>query len=150
MPTPDSDSRYCTFVVAGLHFGLDVLKVQEVLRWQEMTTVPRAPKVVSGLLNLRGQIVTAIDLRTRLGLGDTDRPERPMNVVARASDATVSLLVDSVGDVVAPPPNAWESTPVNLRGPLQELSDGVYKSDGQILIILDLERVLDIDLSPSS
>lgn len=145
MLVPAEDARYCTFEVADMWFGVDVLQVQEVLRFQSMTHVPRAPGVVSGLLNLRGQIVTALDLRTRLQLGDAGRPEGPMNVVARLDDATVSLMVDTVGDVLSPDFECWEPTPANLIGPLQHLSAGVYKLEDDLLIVLNLERILDLD-----
>ena len=95
MPDPQ---QYCTFLVDGHYFGLDVRKVQEIIRYQEMTSVPLASPVVRGLINLRGQIVTAIDLRRRLDL--TERPEGtlPMNVVVRTEEGVVSLLVDEIGD----------------------------------------------------
>ena len=149
MTRPPDDARFCTFCAAGLWFGVDVLQVQEVLRHQTMTQVPRSPEVVSGLLNLRGHIVTALDLRTRLELGDEGRPESPMNVVVRQDDATASLLVDAVGDVLSPDPTRWEPRPANLRGRLAHLTQGVYKLDDKILILLNLNRVLDLELDPA-
>src|SRR3954454_4627156 len=95
------EHQYCTFYLDGSYFGLDVLHVQEVIRHQEMTRVPLAPPVVRGLINLRGQIVTALDLRRRLELPDrpADQPP-PVNVVVRTDDGAVSLLVDDIGDVL--------------------------------------------------
>ena len=90
--------QYCTFYADGHYFGLDVLKVQEVIRYQEMTRVPLAPPVVRGLINLRGQIVTAIDLRRRLELTDRPADQLPVNVVVQTDDGAVSLLVDEIGD----------------------------------------------------
>src|SRR5438094_9323996 len=92
--------QYCTFYVNGHYFGLDVLKVQEIIRYQEMTRVPLAPPVVRGLINLRGQIVTAIDLRRRLELSERPADQLPMNIVVQTEDGAVSLLVDDIGDVV--------------------------------------------------
>ncbi|HEY9073267.1 MAG TPA: chemotaxis protein CheW, partial [Desulfobaccales bacterium] len=90
--------QFSTFVVDHLLFGVEVEKVQEVIRYQEMTRVPLAPPVVKGLINLRGQIVTAIDLRRRLGLRERATADLPMNVVIRHDDGAVSLLVDEIGD----------------------------------------------------
>src|SRR5947209_10999500 len=95
-----SDRQYCTFTVDGHHFGVDVLKVQEIIRYQEMTRVPLAHPVVRGLINLRGQIVTAIDLRRRLDLPDRPPDQLPVNVVVKTDDGAVSLLVDEIGDVL--------------------------------------------------
>src|SRR5690349_12857723 len=92
--------QFATFFVGDLCFGIEVMRVQEVLRYQEITRVPEAPSVIEGLINLRGQIVTAIDMRRRLGL--PDRPEGivPMNMVVRCEDGALSLLVDEIGDVI--------------------------------------------------
>ena len=92
--------QYATFYVGDLFFGVEVLQVQEVLRAQEMTRVPRADSVVEGLINLRGQIVTAFDMRERLGLGRREGNKPPMNVVIRSEDGAISLLVDEIGDVI--------------------------------------------------
>src|SRR3569832_2681021 len=93
-------NQYSTFYLDGLFFGIEVEKVQEVIRYQEMTRVPLASSVVQGLINLRGQIVTAIDLRRRLDLKPRPDGELPMNVVVRSDDGAVSLLVDEIGDVL--------------------------------------------------
>src|ERR1700685_3941223 len=94
------EHQYCTFFVDGHYFGLDVLNVQEIIRYQEMTRVPLAPPVVQGLINLRGQIVTAIDLRLRLELKERPPGQLPVNVVVQTEDGAVSLLVDEIGDVL--------------------------------------------------
>ena len=91
--------QYCTFYVAGQCFGLEVLKVQEIIRYQEMTRVPLAPRVVRGLINMRGQIVTALDLRRLLEMPDRPSDHLPVNVVVHTDDGPVSLLVDEIGDV---------------------------------------------------
>jgi purine-binding chemotaxis protein CheW len=92
--------QFCTFFLNGLFFGVEVLKVQEVIRYQEMTGVPLASRTIQGLINLRGQIVTAIDLRRRLELPPRTGDQLPMNVVVRTDDGAVSLLVDEIGEVV--------------------------------------------------
>jgi purine-binding chemotaxis protein CheW len=89
-----------TFFVADMFFGVDVLDVQEVLRAQQMTPVPQSPDIVEGLINLRGQIVTAIDMRRRLRLPLHAENQTPMNMVVRTADGVVSLLVDEIGDVL--------------------------------------------------
>lgn len=134
--------QYCTFYLDGLFFGVDVQKVQEVIRYQEMTSVPLAPAVVRGLINLRGQIVTAIDLRRRLELRDRPEDQLPMNVVARTDDGAMSLLVDEIGDVLEVEEGSFERPPETLSGVAQKLVKGVYKLEGQLLLILDTERVV--------
>src|ERR1700758_5620949 len=108
--------QYCTFYVDGLYFGLDVLKVQEIIRYQDMTRVPLAPPVVRGLINLRGQIVTAIDLRRRLELSDRPAGQLPVNVVVHTDDGAVSLLVDEIGDVLQVSEKAFERPPETPQG----------------------------------
>jgi purine-binding chemotaxis protein CheW len=134
--------QYCTFSVAGHYFGLDVLRVQEVIRYQEMTRVPLAPPVVRGLINLRGQIVTALDLRHRLGLGRCPDGSRPVNVVVRCDDGAVSLLVDEIGDVLELPEHLFERPPETLTGPVRDLIQGAYKLPGRLLLVLDTDRTI--------
>jgi purine-binding chemotaxis protein CheW len=104
-------AQYCTFRLDGHLFGIPVETVQEVLRHQSMTVVPLAPKEVSGLLNLRGQIVVTVDLRVRLGLSERDAATPNVNVVVRTHDGTVSLLVDQIADVLEPPATSSEPLP---------------------------------------
>jgi purine-binding chemotaxis protein CheW len=136
--------QFCTFFLDRLYFGLDVLKVQEVIRWQEMTRVPLAPRQVSGLINIRGQIVTAIDLRRRLELNDRPADRPPINVVVRSEEGAMSLLVDEIGDVVEVEEDAFESPPDTLQGPARELIRCVYKLPDTLLLILDVERTLQV------
>jgi purine-binding chemotaxis protein CheW len=138
------ERQYCTFYVAGHYLGLDVLRVQEIIRHQEMTRVPLAPPVVRGLINLRGQIVTAIDLRQRLGLGDRPAGPPPLNVVVRTDDGAVSLLVDEVGDVLEVSEGLFERPPETLKGPARDLIRGAYKLPGRLLLVLDTERAVDV------
>jgi purine-binding chemotaxis protein CheW len=139
----DAGHQYCTFHLDGHYFGIDVRQVQEVIRHQKMTRVPLAPAAVRGLINLRGQIVTAIDLRRRLDLPDRPADRLPVNVVVRTDDGAVSLLVDEIGDVLAVPEAVFERPPETLRGPARDLIRGAYKLDGRLLLALDLDRVLD-------
>src|SRR5687767_14277143 len=118
------DRQYCTFFLNGTYFGIDVLQVQEVIRFQEMTRVPLAPAVVRGLINLRGQIVTALDLRRRLDMPDRPNDRQPVNVVVSTDDGAVSLLVDEIGDVLRVSETAFEPPPDTLRGPARELIRG--------------------------
>jgi purine-binding chemotaxis protein CheW len=134
--------QYCTFYLDGHYFGVDVLAVQEIIRFQEMTRVPLAPPVVRGLINLRGQIVTAIDLRRRLEMPDRPAGRLPLNVVVRTDDSAVSLLVDEIGDVLDVPENAFERPPETLQGLSRELIRGACKLRDRLLLLLDIERVV--------
>jgi purine-binding chemotaxis protein CheW len=138
----DQERQFCTFYVAGYYFGLDVLSVQEIIRYQEMTRVPLAPPVVRGLINLRGQIVTAIDLRRRLQLEDRPADQLPINVVVHSDDGAVSLLVDEIGDVLQVSERMFERPPQMLKGAARELIRGAYKLEDRLLLILDTERTL--------
>ena len=153
-----AERQFCTFYVEGLCFGIGVREVQEVIRYQEMTRVPLAASVVRGLINLRGQIVTAIDLRRRLDLpdrlsGDTPNPgadaseSLPMNLVVRTDDGVVSLLVDEIGEVVEVDENAFERPPPTLEGVARELVRGVYKREGSLLLVLDTVRAVSVSRS---
>jgi purine-binding chemotaxis protein CheW len=135
-------TQYCTFFVDGHYFGLDVLKVQEIIRYQEMTRAPLASPVVRGLINLRGQIVTAIDLRRRLELSERPDDQLPVNVVVRTDDGAVSLLVDEIGDVLEVPEKLFERPPETLKGPSRDLILGAYKLTDRLLLILDTERTV--------
>lgn len=137
--------QFCTFFVDGIQFGIEVLKVQEVLKFQEMTPVPLASPVVSGLINLRGQIVTALDLRTRIGLPPRPNGSLPMNVVIRAEDGAVSLLVDEIGDVIETTEDIFEEPPATLAPAARELIRGVYKLDQRLLLILDTDKTLNVE-----
>ena len=132
--------QFCTFFLNGLYFGVEVTHVQEVLRHQPMTRVPLAPPTVHGLINLRGQILTAIDLRRRLDLPVRTGERLPMNVVVRTADGAVSLLVDEIGDVVEIQEDIFERPPETLRGVARDLVRGVYKLKERLLLILDTEK----------
>jgi purine-binding chemotaxis protein CheW len=139
--------QYSTFFVSDLFFGIDVLNVQEVLRYQEMTRVPLAPDVIEGLINLRGQIVTAVDLRRRLNFPPRAAGHTPMNIVVRSEEGAVSLLVDEISDVLEVDAASYEPPPQNLPPEQRELIEGLYKMDGRLLLILNTEKVLQIQTS---
>lgn len=134
--------QLCTFFLHGLYLGVDVTRVQEVIRYQEMTRVPLAAPEVRGLINLRGQIVTALELRTRLALPPRPDAEKPMNVVIRTGGGSVSLLVDEIGDVVEVHDDAFERVPETLPSAIRELFQGVYKLSPKLLLVLDTERAV--------
>ena len=136
--------QMCTFWVDGLYFGLHVEHVQEVLRYQQLTVVPCAPDAVHGLINLRGQIVTALDLRCRLGLPPRPEGELPMNVIVRSRGEVVSLLVDDIGDVIDTTEVSLQPTPANLPPTVQDVVGGVLPLTGSILLVVDAERAVDV------
>jgi purine-binding chemotaxis protein CheW len=137
--------QFSTFFLDGLYLGVEVLKVQELIRYQEMTRVPLAPRVVHGLINLRGQIVTAIDLRRRFDMPDRPADDVPMNVVVRTDDGAVSMLVDRIGDVVEVQEEQFEPAPETITGQATDLVTGVYKMQDRLLLVLDVERAIAVD-----
>jgi len=137
-------SQFCTFYLDEMLFGVELRSVQEVIRHLELTQVPLAPEVVSGLINLRGQIVTAVDLRRRLELKPRPADALPMNVVVRAQDGEVSLLVDVIGDVVEVEEATFECPPETLRGAVRAMILGVHKLNGRLLHVLDTEKACEI------
>jgi len=139
-------TQYCTFHVAGLFLGINVLSVQEVLRASALTLarVPLAPSTVEGLLNLRGQIVTTIDLRLRLGFEPRAAEAEPMLMIVRTGDGHVSLVVDSVGDVIEVTDESFESPPETLPAAARALVRGVHKLPRQLLHLLDPEAATDL------
>lgn len=136
--------QLCTFSLDGLLFGVDVKSVQEVIRYQEMTRVPLSSAMVRGLINLRGQIVTAIDMRARLSLPPLGAGEQPMNVVLRVGDGVVSLLVDEIGDVLELSERDFERAPETLSGIFREVVLGVFKLEQRLLLLLDVERIVSV------
>lgn len=137
--------QFATFFVDSMLFGIRVEEVQEIIRFQNMTPVPLAPESVRGLINLRGQIITAIDLRTRLGLPARESEKPPMNVVVRTPDGAVSLLVDRIGDVLEVAAPQFEETPETVATVTREVVQGVFKLDGQLLLVLNAERAVDMN-----
>jgi purine-binding chemotaxis protein CheW len=141
MPT---SQQFCTFFLEGSLFGVPVPQVQEVIRFHEMTRVPLAPQVVEGMINLRGQIVIAIDLRKKLSLPARKDGELPVNVVVRSADGAVSLIVDEIGDVVEVEDSTFEAPPETLQGPVREMILGVHKLQGRLMHVLDTEKACQV------
>jgi purine-binding chemotaxis protein CheW len=134
--------RFTTFYVDGMLFGVEVMKVQEVLRAQANTRVPLAPEVVSGLINLRGQIVTSIDMRRRLNLPLRAPDAIPMNIVVRSGEEAISLLVDEIGDVLQVEASCFERRLHNIDPTVRDLIGGVYKLDERLLLVLDTDKTV--------
>lgn len=134
--------QFCTFFLKDQFFGVPVQQVQEVIRYQEMTRVPLTPPVIRGLINLRGQIVMAVDLRRRFAMEDRPESQLPMNVVVRTDDGPVSFLVDEIGDVLEVEEESFERPPETVQGPARELVRGVYKLRERLMLVLDTERAV--------
>ncbi len=147
---PQASGQFSTFFIGDLFFGVDVLHVQEVLRFQPMTPVPQAPDVIEGLINLRGQIVTAIDMRRRLRMPRLAGDRSPMNIVISTQDGAVSLLVDEIGDVLDMDAANYERPPDNLDPTARELISGVYKMKNGLMLVLDTEKAIDASGNPAS
>lgn len=130
-------SQFCTFYLDGLLFGVELNCVQEVIRSLEMTQVPLAPRVISGLINLRGQIVSAVDLRRQLDMDPRPADSAAMNVVVRSDDGPVSLLVDEIGDVVEVDETTFEPAPETLQSSVRSMILGVHKLNLQLMHVLD-------------
>jgi purine-binding chemotaxis protein CheW len=140
--TVPATSQLATFWLDGDLFGVEVEHVQEVLRSQGITRVPLAPPAVAGLINLRGQVVTAIELRERLGRKPRPEGQEAVVIVVRLHGEAVSLLVDSIADVVDVDVRDFEAPPDTLDGAARDLIRGAYKLDGQLLLALDVNRAV--------
>jgi purine-binding chemotaxis protein CheW len=140
-------SEYVTFTTAGQLFGLPIGRVQDVFKPSRITRVPLAGPEIAGVLNLRGRIVTAIRLSNRLDLESADRDNSqrkpPMAIGIECGAESFGLLVDAVGEVLKLPDVELEANPINLDRKLARVSDGVFRLDGQLLVALDVDRVLD-------
>ena len=140
------EGEFVTMRVAGQLFGIDVRTVQDVLRGLKITCIPLAPKEVAGSLNLRGRIVTAINVHACLDIaaftGEPVPRERVMSVVVEHRNEYFSLIVDAIGEVVSLPLAQIEKSPVNLAGRWRDVASGVYKMEGELLVILDVSKLL--------
>jgi chemotaxis signal transduction protein len=135
---------YCTFMMDGHCYGVPVQRVQEVLRHNEITQVSLAPREVCGLINLRGQIVTVIDLRSRLSLSPREPTQTAVHVIVERDGEAVSLLVDALGDVRQVEKKQFELPPDTLKGVTRDLIVGTYKTERELLIVLDVQKISDI------
>ncbi|MCP3912888.1 MAG: chemotaxis protein CheW [Actinomycetia bacterium] len=147
--TTTTGLQLCTFRLDQLYLGIDVLDVQEVLYHADVTAVPHAAPAIRGLINLRGQIATTVDLRSRLDLPANNDPDaRPIHVVVRTGGESVSLIVDFIGDVLEIDPNLYEPPPETMTGIARTLIMGAYKLDGELLLVLDVAKAVNVR-SPS-
>jgi len=135
---------FVSMTVGGQLFGIPVLKVQDILGPQRIWHIPLAPMEVSGSLNLRGRIVTAVDVRLRLGLPGRGAEEQPMSVVVESRGEPYSLLVDQVGEVMSLKTSEFERNPPTLDVRWREYSEGIYRLDGTLLIVLNVARLLEL------
>jgi purine-binding chemotaxis protein CheW len=131
-----------TFMVGDALCGMDILKIQEINKLINMTTVPQAPNYVLGILNLRGQIITSIDLGKKLGLGETNISEDPRNIIVNSKGEHIGLMVRKISDVVQANRDKFEPPPSNMGGIQGEFFTGVYKTKDKLIGILDVEKVL--------
>ena len=143
-----SSQQFTTFTVGEELFGIEVENVQEVVRHQPITPVPLSAPAVAGLINLRGQVIPAIDVRQRLAPWSRGGAERPLNVIVRTDAGPVSLLVDSIGAVVDARDDDFEPPPQTLVGPARALIRGAYKLDTALLLALDVPSVVTLPASP--
>jgi purine-binding chemotaxis protein CheW len=138
----EQTTEFSTFSVAGQLLGINVLDVQDVLNPMKIATVPLAGNEVAGLLNLRGRIVTAIDMRQKLGLDAFEDRSKCLSIVVEKDQELYSLIVDKVGDVINIPNSKFEHNPPNLKPAWADISSGVYRLEGKIMLVIDIDSLL--------
>ena len=139
-------TEYVTAMIGGQLFGLPIVRVQDVFMPERLTRVPLAPPEIAGILNLRGRIVTLIDMRRRFGLGERNDGDAAMAIGVESRGESYGLLIDSVGEVLKLDDAEREPNPVNLDQRLARVSAGIHRLDGQLLMVVDVDRVLDIGI----
>ncbi|MGA9497573.1 MAG: chemotaxis protein CheW [Terriglobales bacterium] len=142
-----SARQFCTFTLNHLLFGVESQKIQEVVTYRELRLVPLAPAVVSGLMNLRGQVVVALDLRRQLELPKRPPDRTPICLVVRTAGGTVCLLADEVGNVVEVEEETFEPSPETLSPRLRSVILGVHKLEQQLMHVLDTDRACEVQAS---
>jgi purine-binding chemotaxis protein CheW len=146
----DADKKeYLTCILADQSFGIPVLQIQDVLSQQPVTKIPLCPTEIEGSLNLRGRIVTAVNLRRKLGLPPRQKGKKNMSIVVEHQDELYSLTVDAVGDVVSLPKGELEKNPANLEENIKSVSSGIYRMEKDLLVILDVSALIGTMLSAS-
>jgi purine-binding chemotaxis protein CheW len=140
----DSLTEFVTVLIGEQLFGLPIARVQDVFMLDRLTRVPLSQPEIAGVLNLRGRIVTAIDMRRRLGLPKRDDGKKPMAIGIESKGESYGLLIDTVGEVLKLAEDTREPNPINLDARLARVSSGVHRLDGQLLVVLDVDRVLDM------
>jgi purine-binding chemotaxis protein CheW len=143
----DGAAEYVTVTVGGQLFGLPIGQVQDVFMPSRLTPVPTAPEEFAGVLNLRGRIVTAIDMRIRLGMPKRDAGDQPMAVGIESDGESYGLLIDAIGEVLKLNPADQQPVPANLDGRLSHVAAGIYRLEDQLLVVLDVQRLLAIPAS---
>ncbi len=141
--TNSSSRDYLTVMIADQKFGIPVLQVQDVLREQKVTRIPLAPPEIAGSLNLRGRIVTAIDVRKRLNIKDDNKPKSSMSVVVEHKEELFSLIIDRVGDVLNFNDASFEKNPSTLDQTWRDVSTGIYQLKDELLVVMDVSKLLD-------
>lgn len=147
---PGNMKEFVTLKLAGQCLGIPVLAVHDVLKAQSITKIPKAPASVAGVLNLRGRIVTAVDLRIHLGFEEREEGADTMSIVVEHNGDPFSLLIDSVGEVLALPDSQYEKTPVTLDERLRTVSSGIYRLEEGLMVVLDVERLLEFDVEDAA
>ena len=137
-------AEYVTAVIGGQLFGLRISRVQDVFMPERLTRVPLASSEIAGVLNLRGRIVTVVNMRARLGLPKAADDQPPMAVGVDLRGESYGLLIDQIGEVLRLPDDSREENPVNLDPRMARLAGGVHRLDGQLMVVLDVDRVLEI------
>jgi purine-binding chemotaxis protein CheW len=137
-------AEYVTAVIGGQLFGLPISRVQDVFMPERLTRVPLSSAEIAGVLNLRGRIVTVVDMRARLGLPKADDGKPPMAVGVDLRGESYGLLIDQIGEVLRLADDSREENPVNLDPRMTKLAGGVHRLDGQLMVVLDVDRVLEI------
>jgi len=146
----ENATDYVTFTIADQLFGIPVKQVQDVLAGGTITRIPLAPKEIAGVLNLRGRIVTAIDVRLRLGLPARERGRDDMSLVVDHGGELYSLMVDNVGDVYSIDPTTFDRNPPTLDPKIRDFSAGIYRRNEKLMVVLDVERLLDYEVSQAA
>ena len=141
--SPDHETEYLTFYVGEQTFGVPVLLVQDVLKTPKLTRIPLAPPEVAGALNLRGRIITAIDIRTRLSLEPLEEGAQHMSIVVEHGDELYNLIVDRVGEVLRVRDDAFEQIPGNLDSKWSEYCSGIYRLETSLVLVFDIDRLLE-------
>jgi purine-binding chemotaxis protein CheW len=137
-------TEYVTAMIGGQLFGLPIARVQDVFKPERLTQVPLSSPEIAGILNLRGRIVTVIDMRCRLGVQQQSSKRQPMAVGIECRGESYGLLIDDIGEVMTLPDSMRESNPVNLDARLAQVSSGVFRLASQLLVVLDVDRVLQV------
>ena len=141
----ESVTEYVTVMLDGQLFGLPIARVQDVFMPERLTRVPLSSSEIAGVLNLRGRIVTVVDMRARLGLPRADDGKPPMAVGVDLRGESYGLLIDTIGEVLRLPDASREENPVNLDPRMAKLAGGVHRLDGQLMVVLDVDRVLELE-----